>query len=331
MATLVQRYLRSNATNTSGGDGTADTDTGATRAYLTAALAESTEEGVRSGLVVRDEKLRYTCRGGVENTGGFTVNGFTTDRSTDNIIQWIGDGTYQITRSDDRAIGVADDDIDFINLRVRAQGDQFGISDVGVGAGGEIYVEQCLIYNSDDPGSEDNRGRAIAAVAGTWYIGWNNIRGFYNSTTVGYGIGVAGATVYAYSNFVDRCRIGIVLLSGAATIRNNGVSDCQNSCYNGSWTASSGNASSDATSPQTTLRSKTFVYVDKANWDLHLDPSATDLVGTGTDLSADANYPQDVDFDGLAYASWDGVNIGSDQFEAAGGTSSLLHMLMNHA
>lgn len=78
--------------------------------------------------------------------------------------------------------------------------------------------------------------------------------------------------------------------------------------------ATATNISSDATSPQTGLRSKTITYV--GGGDYHLDAGETDAIDAGTDLTA-SGFTND--FDGDERGTWD---IGADEIEEAPPTTT---------
>jgi hypothetical protein len=99
--------------------------------------------------------------------------------------------------------------------------------------------------------------------------------------------------------------------------KNNAVQDCTTSDFDGAMTDSATNISSDATSPQTGLRSIDLDFVNAAANDYHLAAIDTEAIGSGTDLSADANLPFSTDIDGdtRPAGAWD---IGADQIAVAG-------------
>jgi hypothetical protein len=73
----------------------------------------------------------------------------------------------------------------------------------------------------------------------------------------------------------------------------------------------------------------TVTFVDSANLDLHLATGDAGAKDSGTDLSADANYPFAFDIDGTTRAgTWD---IGADEYVAAGGDTALAGIIQARA
>lgn len=137
--------------------------------------------------------------------------------------------------------------------------------------------------------------------------------------------GVASGAV----TIVDNCTfygntVGMNIVRGVGTTftaRNNvcaaNTTDFTTSSSGGTL-VTSGNRSSDATSPDAAGQSQTFTFVDAAGGDLHLAAGDVGAQGAGTDLSADADNPFSDDQEGDARsAPWDS---GADQYVAAGPT-----------
>ena len=131
---------------------------------------------------------------------------------------------------------------------------------------------------------------------------------------------------YVYNNtIVGSADVGleITLDAGSASaifeLKNNLVTGSTTADYSinvgsASYTTAT-NISSDATSPQTGLRSKTITYV--GGGDYHLDASETDAIDAGTTIGTFAN-----DYDGdTRSGTWD---IGADEIPAASGINLLL-------
>lgn len=174
-------------------------------------------------------------------------------------------------------------------------------------------ISHCIIY-----GGGVSTGRGVWGFAGT-VLGWNNFIYGFKGASLGYGfssIDGSGVVVRAYNNTIVDCRIGFARTAGTMVPKNNIVQDTSNVCFSGTMTSSQTNISSDATSPETGLRSIDLDFVDAANGNYHLAGTDTEAIGAGTDLSADADLPFSDDIDGGARAggAWD---IGADQAAAA--------------
>lgn len=161
--------------------------------------------------------------------------------------------------------------------------------------------------------SGDNDGNDVT------YIVTNNVvkgfqRGIFHDS-----IFKTDVKFVAYNNTsLDATELGVFVgtlgTGGTCFVKNNisdgsGTSDFS---FDGACTTAA-NFSSDATSPQTDNRNKTFVFVDADNSDYHLDD--TDASGAkegGVDLSADSVWAFSHDFDGDARVNWD---AGADEFD----------------
>lgn len=182
--------------------------------------------------------------------------------------------------------------------------------------GSKIVFEGNLI-----DGGGTNIGKGIySAFAGMFYVANNIIIGTKGASS-GYAIGMnkAGSTMYAYNNTMVTNRIGIAALAGTVNATNN---LCQDPSASGCYVTVSGgatNLSSDATSPQTALRSKTVTFATGTK-NYHLDPTDTSAKDAGTDLSADLAYPFSTDMEGQTRtAPWD---IGADEYVFVSATAA---------
>jgi hypothetical protein len=104
--------------------------------------------------------------------------------------------------------------------------------------------------------------------------------------------------VFVYNNtFIS----GIGGVNGAGNVdlnvKNNIVQNAIGSDYLGTFDSSASNLSSDASSPQTDLRNKTVVFVDSSAMDFHLSGPTNPAIGSGTDLSGEGFFTDDIDGD----------------------------------
>jgi len=129
----------------------------------------------------------------------------------------------------------------------------------------------------------------------------------------------ANLTTYIYNNTFYNVARGIWSNAGAIIIaKNNIVQICTNYCYLGVDASSVNNISSDATSPNISLRNKIVAFADYANKDFHLSPTDTSAKNAGADLSVDANLPVTTDIDGQTRPTGAGVvDIGADEAATA--------------
>jgi len=160
----------------------------------------------------------------------------------------------------------------------------------------------------------------------------NNV--VYDFTNGSTGIGILdnhtflGGTIAIYNNTIDSCQTNLSSGSnsgGAGVIRifnnclTNGVGvDYSENSYAGRTTDN--NVTSDATGPDSAHIDKTITYADAGGKDFQTSDS--DIVGLGTDLSADGTYAFDID---LLSVSRGGVfDIGAFQDVSAAGGDLLL-------
>lgn len=133
---------------------------------------------------------------------------------------------------------------------------------------------------------------------------------------------LANGTLYAYNCTFYDCGYGINHNTGTTFAKNCLTANCTQG-FNGTFDASSDyNATSDATAPPGahSRTSQTFTFVNAAGGDFHLSSSDAGARDFGADLSADANYAFNTDFDGATRTvPWD---IGAHEYIASG-TASL--------
>ncbi|MFQ5922440.1 MAG: beta strand repeat-containing protein, partial [Anaerolineales bacterium] len=200
---------------------------------------------------------------------------------------------------------------------------QPGDSGIIVAAGaqtGEYYFSHNLI-----------RG----VTSGTWHTGiefytvganstayiWNNIIYDFGNSTFGYAMNPTDPdlTSYIYNNTMYANGNGILedTGTGVAIAKNNLAFGITGTEYSGMDAGSDNNMGEDPAFPQDlnyvqTVQTETQITVDPFGTprDLHLT-AGSDAIGTGADLSADANLPFSDDIDGDARSgSWD---IGADE------------------
>lgn len=152
-----------------------------------------------------------------------------------------------------------------------------------------------------------------------------------NTVTTGGALGIrrsgsaAGAVTMLDNNTcVSNTGNGIIVdvtAGGTHRLRNNLCSGNGIADYNltGTLTATAGNRSGDATSPDVAGRSQTFTFVNAAGGDWHLAAGDVGAKGQGTNLTADANDPFSNDLDGDTRPSSGAWDSGADQTTGGGG------------
>lgn len=187
------------------------------------------------------------------------------------------------------------------------------------------------IVRGDISGSAGTaKGISYYATPATAKI-WNNlVYGFNVGASAGFHVQpLGGAIPYFYNNTSYGNNYGFFyyLNGGNAILKNNLASgNTTADYYNNSGPAMTGavsNISSDASSPNSggtdcgghSCRSQTVAFFNAAGSDFHLSQADAAARNSGTDLSADTNWPFAADFDsqerpGPANASWD---IGADE------------------
>lgn len=162
----------------------------------------------------------------------------------------------------------------------------------------------------------------LALVRNCWASGNGAGRGIVE------GSGSVGATAKIYNNLAVGWATGFIQTARTAIAKNNTATNCTTD-FAGSWTSSENNVSEDATAPGANSKinqslASTFV----GGGDYHLDSGDTVAKGAGVDLSADADFPFDWDFDGeTRSAPWD---IGPDQIVSSGVTLTVADSLHGH-
>jgi hypothetical protein len=157
---------------------------------------------------------------------------------------------------------------------------------------------------------------------------WNNIiYGFSYGTNDAAGIDLGGQGsdmqnlyFYAFNNTVYDNYYGFTAYTQSAynSLKNNiAVNNTTDYNLNGAMDETANNLSSDATSPDTSLRNKTVQFVDAASNDFHLADTDTSAKGAGVNLYSDANInvTNDIDSAGRPNSTNIGLpwDIGADQ------------------
>lgn len=329
MATIT-RYV--NTASTAGGDGTTNATTGANRAYASMNEWETNEQ---TDLVTDADIHVVYCTGTAADTTAVDIDGWTTGASNDITINGELDGPawntslYRLSLAlqYQGPLTIREDFITANNLQIEQTG-SYGDTGNGITyhyatASAVITINACYIRHNN-------------VTASTGYGLYPNPDGtnhIINTVVDGFDRGVylpiaAGGETNLYNNtLANQESYGIYASGypGSATTYNEknnliqgaGTADYYHD-FGGNVTATySTNLSSDTSSENTTLRSKTVTF-DGAD-DYHT--SDTDSVDQGTDLSSDTYYAFSVDNDGdTRTGSWD---IGADEYVAAAGGTTL--------
>lgn len=275
------------------------------------------EAGEQKNLVTADEIAVAECYSG-EVTQTLTIAGWTVDATHYTHIRAAsGQEHGGLSNAGYRHTGSIQAWIDFI--RVEGIVIISGTVAPDVDADTEFLIKGCVL--------KGDGARIIGANmdSGEMFI-INNII-FDNSTSFAAidNAGTTTITIHAYNNTVINCVRGIHRSSGTIRPKNNVVQDCSTADYAGTMTNAEANISSDATSPNTSLRNISLTFADKDGDDFHLSQSDVQAIDAAVDLSADVDYAfaDDIDGDVRPSGSWD---IGADEFSVAideddGGTS----------
>ena len=173
----------------------------------------------------------------------------------------------------------------------------------------------------------------IASVASGTRTIYDNV--IYGSKQDGINYSTAnGETANLYNNTVyGSTGAGIALAVDANTATWNLKNNLASNNTGGDYSVSPGgstvynhatNLSSDTTSPEVSLRSKTVSFVNTGTNDYHLQSGDTSAKDAGTDLSATFT----TDYDGDTFGTWD---IGFDEPGAGGGGGGSAVLNVNNA
>jgi len=319
---LITRFV--NTASTSGGDGTTNNTTGATRAYASLNEAETAEA---TDLVSAGDSIEFVCTGTAadtsttlfstgwvtSSTSTVTVRPNATDLNTTGIYDT---SKYRIETSAGYVINIRMispcSHAEIKNIQSKVGGSQAICISVK-GGSGSYLVYGCFVF---DGAGASTRGIEFGAV-GTDFVIVNNVaydfpsRGISNTTYSGSG------SRAIYNNTVDGCGVGLRWQSGSATPRafNNLLTNNTTDYASIGGVTTDNNVTSDGTGPDAGHINKTITYVNAAGKDFQT--SDADIVGLGTDLSADATFPFSTDILGVARGgSWD---IGAFQSGGGGG------------
>lgn len=340
-ATLRKRYV--NTASTAGGDGTTNATSGANRAYATLAAALVAEA---DNLVADDVYLEIEATGTSADTSCPDVDSFTTDATRYiRIYPATGDahagvwntGKYRIECAADNAflIRVPNVRVEGIQLRNTQNNPSRGFTLAG-GSTGPVYLEKNLIRGPASPGSDAQGIRSYTTNSGVRLRAASNIiYGFYDCVYWVTGDG-DDQGLYLYNNTIGSCSNYGVFLSAYGTndiakIKDNLIQNTTSSGYLRDGTfdtafVTSKNITEDSTSPDSGFASTSITFADAGASDYHLDAGDTAAIGTGDNLSADADYPFDFDIDGETRSgSW---SIGADHVAAGGGSDDGVLLLM---
>lgn len=324
---LITRYV--NTASTSGGDGTTNAITGPNRAHRTLNNAEAAEQG---DLVAAGNSLEILCSGGAD-VSYTSIAGWTLDASHTITVKMhpdfkntsgvFDDSKYhlKIPSSWSNSFYITQgwvtlDGIQSSPTASNSTGLRYSATD-----GGTVVFKNCIVKGS---GANGQVGLNTGASGSNGRVVNNVVSDFVN-----YGIRKqayfdAGSSVSFYNNTVNNCGTGLYLGSfNTSNVRavNNLLTNNTTADFDApsAATYSSNNVTSDGTSPDAGFSSKVVAYTDAAGGDF--STSDSDIVGLGSDLSADSYYSFSADILGVDRgASWD---IGAFQSGGGGGGLSL--------
>lgn len=325
---LITRFV--NTASTSGGNGTTNATSGANRAYVSLNAAEAAEQQdlTDSG----GDTLEILCTGSSADTSRTTFStgwvtsatSFVTVKPNSSDVNATGiynTSLYRIetTAGYGRNVGNLSPCNHFRVEGIQGQiaGNQSAHVNIGAGAGSESRVIGCIAKGSG--ASTSLRGIAFGAASGTFMV-VNNLSFDMGGAGIRKGVYMGGGSggTNVYNNTADNCGIGLQMVSGhggGSRVFNNLLTNSTTDYSVTGSVTSDNNVTSDGTSPNTGHDNKTITYTDAANDDF--STSDSDVVGLGTDLTSDSDFPFDTDIIGETRPAgvWD---IGAYQ-EAGGG------------
>lgn len=297
----IARFVRSNATNTAGGDGTTDTDSGASRAYLTVSEMEAAEQ---ADFVTDTDNLLATVSGGVADTTNQTLfDGSTTDATYNIVVNFdypggVYDTSYYAFEPATQPSGGGG--VQLADPFVILNGPQ--IQNTYTGNTGNRYAfyfadDSCEINNFIIKGTNTGTGSQGIVILPEPANG-NKIQNGVVYDIPSYGVHISGPR---YSTVNE---VSFVVVSGASTgfqgnvsykdlpIAKNCVAINCTTGWAGTWnSSSSNNASSDSTHPGTSgvaLTNDVLTDYFVSATDFHIDNTATnasELLGAGVAVS----------------------------------------------
>ncbi len=205
---------------------------------------------------------------------------------------------------------------------------------------GNVYLIGNIIHSdlSGSPWSDNqcirlNRDSSSYKITSVYLI--NNVVYDCVAQGVAWASAGTGEKLVMYNNTINNCgtsgyqgNININCQNGSSevvSVKNNLLQDSNSGDqyireYTCDTLVTSNNLTGDATSPDTSYRSKTISFTDAANGDFHT--SDTDSVGQGADLSGDATYAFSTDFERQSRSgTWD---IGADEYVSSGPSLMIL-------
>lgn len=328
---LLTRYV--NTGSTSGGDGTTNNTTGATRAYVSLSVAEAAEQ---ADLVTAGDSIEILCSGTAADTTVCYFLGWTTGTSNTITVKphaddvntsGIYDATlYRLTPSTAWSLCIRDavGNLTIDGIQVAPTGSNSTSLYSRPPSGSTYSVINCILKGI---GASGQVGINFSGSGSDFYI-VNNVaydQALYGIRKDGY---MSTGKVIVYNNTVDSCGTGLYLDSGLGTtsrIYNNLLTN--NTTDYGAIstpTSTDNNVTSDATGPDSGHTSKTITYTDASGEDF--STSDSDVVDLGTDLSADSDYAVTDDIIGETRSST--PTIGAFEY-VSGGSSFQPSWAMN--
>jgi hypothetical protein len=330
VATVVQYYI--NTSSTSGGDGTTNATTGASRAFVNWTDAKTAIYAAYPNFVAANVQVNIDVTGLVSNTVNAT--GFVGDDTHFLQLRAASGqahaGYYDVTKAGFTASASAQTIYPVANY---VRFDRLQIvnanSSVSFGNGLQedatnilgVIISNCVIHRT---------GRSAGTVTGGDAYSYGGI--FLNKLTLVNNVisgswfgGITksyiadGSQLVIYNNTViGTTSIGIALNgnipTGTGFLKNNRV-EGGSACYalGSSVLTTATNFSSDTTSPDTAGRSKTGTYVNSSTF--NYTPVTGDVgIDTGTTLTNDTTYKVVSDIIGTTYPTESGWNVGAFEY-----------------
>lgn len=357
--TLVTRYVNTACSTEGDGTVSTCTGgaAGSAGAHKTLASALTGTYGITAtmssgNLVTADKAVTIDCRGSTADTTNAVTTGITTDATrTLTITSSAGNrhsGTwstskYRLSISTNLdgggalLVNTAYLTVSWLQIEKTVTGAPAGTATFGIlfdkasGTAGKWVVDQTILrYTGDYTNQTVTAIRDfVSGVTGVTKIFRNNIIYDWGINSLELRT-AANDLIYAYNNTVLSNYSGgngiVVRGYGGATsaliVKNNvvqgGVTNWDMDPDAATWTHNN-NISEDATSPDTSYRSKAVVFIDETARNLHLYTGDTEAKNTGTDLSAATQgFSIDIENDTRPDSTlWD---IGAD--EETGGTTT---------
>ncbi len=347
MPTVITRYV--NTDSTSGGDGTTNNTSGATRAFATLGDAATSIQTTYTSFVASDVQVDVICSApsGVADAATYTTYGVEWNATMDAtryirvlantgheaVMPW-STSRYRLqqTSSYYNCMTLHSGKVVIEGLQMentgadRSFGGSIIMKAASTGAGTYI-LRRChaRMTGTGTPYESAAFLRVSGDTASTFIV--ENCAAHDMASGISITDAAAAYTLIAYSNtFVNNVKGFDVYDSPNYTYR------LKNNLCSGNTTADYGvttftlattslltNLSSDATSPNSALRNKTVTFVSSTDW--HLASSDASAQDAGTDLSADPYNAFSTDFDNVTRSgTWD---VGADEYIAAGGATAL--------